>query len=169
MTPPEDCVELGYISGVFGVRGWIKVFSFTERRENILNFTPWILSGEQGQAEYSVVDGGTRGQAVVARLTGVDDREDARLLIGSRVYIRRAALPVLAEDEYYWSDLVGLEVCTVSGIHLGRVESLMETGANDVLVVAGDEQRLIPYIRQQVVKEVDLAESRIVVDWDPEF
>jgi len=96
-------------------------------------------------------------------------REQAATLVGSQIFVSRDQLPATAEDEYYWSDLEGLEVKTTSGELLGRVEKLMETGANDVLVIRGNREHLVPFVPGQYVKHVDLEGGMIEVDWDPEF
>lgn len=165
----EDLVTLGRISGLFGVRGWVKVYSHTEPRENIVHYSPWRLRLGSGWREFAVADGQRHGKGVIARLDGVDDRNAAAALVGAEVAVRRDQLPPLGEDEYYWSDLEGLEVITIDGWHLGRVDHLLETGANDVLVVHGDRERLIPFVRPDVVTAVDLDAAVIRVDWDPDF
>jgi 16S rRNA processing protein RimM len=105
----------------------------------------------------------------VAKLATVNDRDEARVLVGADIAVDRCQLPALAKDEYYWNDLVGFDVVTQNGASLGRVTGLMETGANDVLVVSGDRERLVPFIRNRVVLEVDAEARRIEVDWDPDF
>jgi 16S rRNA processing protein RimM len=110
------------------------------------------------------------GKGVVAKLKGCDDRDAAAALMGMNIAIRREQLPAATEGEYYWADLVGLAVSNLEGVSLGVVEQLLETGANDVLVVVqGDVERLLPFVQGQFVKEVDLTNRRIIVDWDPEF
>jgi len=165
----DDLVEVGRISGLYGVRGWVKVFSYTDPRENVVDYGPWYLRGPQGMAEMRVAEGRAHGKGVVVRLEGYDDREQARGLIGREILVRRDQFPPAEPGEYYWSDLVGLRVVTTAGVELGMVDHLLETGANDVLVVKGERERLIPFVPEQVVTEVDLAGKRLTVDWDPEF
>jgi 16S rRNA processing protein RimM len=173
VTADTDMILLGRVSGLFGVKGWIKVYSDTEPRDNILNYSPWYLQRQGGWQPYEVIAGRAHGKGIVAQLANCPDRDAAAELVGSTIAIRREQLPVTAEDEYYWSDLRGLTVITTQGVELGRVVNLMETGANDVLVVRerGEHgrERLIPFIRQQVVKAVDLEKGQLTVDWDPEF
>ncbi|NNF96055.1 MAG: ribosome maturation factor RimM [Halobacteria archaeon] len=175
MTATEDpgMILLGRVSGLFGVKGWIRVYSDTEPRDNILNYSPWYLRRQDGWQPYEVIAGRPHGKGIVAHLANCPDRDAAAELIGSTIAIWRDQLPAAAEDEYYWSDLRGLKVITTQGVELGRVVNLMETGANDVLVVreAGEQGRehLIPFIRQQVIQEVDLENGQLTVDWDPEF
>lgn len=163
-------VTLGRISGVHGIQGWVRVHSDTSPRENIVNYSPWHLIRE-GRRESRKVNAGRRqGKAVVAKLEGCNDRDAAEELVGALISIPRSALPdTTVPGEYYWADLVGLRVETVDGVELGRIEQLFETGSNDVIVVQGDKERLVPYIWEQVVREVDLEAGVMRVDWDPEF
>ena len=163
-------VTLGRISGVHGIQGWVRVHSDTSPRENIVNYSPWHLIRE-GRRESRMVNAGRRqGKAVVAKLEGCNDRDAAEELVGALISIPRSALPdTTVPGEYYWADLVGLRVETVDGVELGRIEQLFETGSNDVIVVQGDKERLVPYIWEQVVREVDLEAGVMRVDWDPEF
>ena len=163
-------VTLGRISGVHGVQGWVRVHSDTSPRENIVNYSPWHLIRE-GRRESRKVNAGRRqGKAVVAKLEGCNDRDAAEELVGALISIPRSALPdTTVPGEYYWADLVGLRVETVDGVELGRIEQLFETGSNDVIVVQGDKERLVPYIWEQVVRDVDLEAGVMRVDWDPEF
>lgn len=168
---PVQPVILGKITGLYGVRGWVKIYSHTEPRANIVNYSPWLirLPGAEWQ-EIAVRSGKAHGKGVVAQLQGVDDRDQATRLLGAEIAVPRSQLPASGKGEYYWADLLGLQVMTLQGVDLGKVSSLMETGANDVLVVKDDErERLIPFIRPDVVTDIDLAEGRIQVDWDPEF
>ena len=119
--------------------------------------------------EYKVLSGRIHGKGLVARLEGVDDRDTAHSLKGFDIAVNRDQLPKTTEGEYYWVDLEGLDVRTIEGVALGKVDYLFETGANDVLVVKGDRERLVPYISDQVIKSVDLQKALIVVDWDPDF
>jgi len=167
--PTDPYVTVGRISGVFGLRGWVKVFSDTDPRDHIVQFDPWYVRIGGQWREMRVADGHAQGKGVVALLAGIDDRDAASALVGADIAVRRDQLPVLAQGEYYWSDLIGLKVETVDGVALGTVDRLMETGANDVLVVKGERERLIPYLPGQVITEVDLENGLLRVDWDPEF
>lgn len=168
--PNSDYLNAGHISGVFGVKGCVKVFSFTQPRENILKYSPWFLQKNNQISEIKVVSGQRHGNAVVAELEGVADRDAAAALMGSEILILRQQLPKTKADEYYWADLVGLAVETVSGVSLGKVDHLLETGANDVLVVVdGETERLIPFLLKQTVLKIDLDTGMMTVDWDPDF
>jgi len=168
LTKPE-IINVGKISGVFGVKGWVKVFSFTDPRENILTYSPWLLKKGDETKTVEVIDGQLQGKTIVAQLAGVNDRDQAAGLMGWDVFITQDQLPAAAKDEYYWSDLVGLKVETIDGVQLGVVDSLLETGANDVIVVQGERERAIPFLQGQTIIDIDLNEGRIIVDWDPEF
>ncbi|MBT8137282.1 MAG: ribosome maturation factor RimM [Gammaproteobacteria bacterium] len=169
MTAREDKVQLGNISGLFGVKGWVKVYSFTDPPRNIFNYTPWQLELDNEQLDVAVVESRQRGAGLVARLEGCDDRDQAARLVGAKVWVPRAQLPPPAQGEFYWTDLVGLEVVTEQGVSLGKVARLIETGANDVMVVHGERERLVPWISEQVVAAVDIGGGRITVRWDPDF
>ena len=165
----QQAIHVGKISGVFGIKGWVKVFSFTDFRENILNYSPWLLKKDDETKRVAVIDGNLQGKTVVAQLDGVNDRDQAASLMGWDIFITPEQLPKAAKDEYYWSDLIGLHVETNLGIQLGVVEGLLETGANDVLIVKGERERVIPFLQGQTIINIDLAAGKMVVDWDPDF
>jgi len=165
----QQHINVGKISGVFGVRGWVKVFSFTDVRENILNYSPWLLKKNNETRSIAVIDGKLQGKAVVALLDGVNDRDRAASLMGWDIFISPDQLPKVAKGEYYWSDLIALNVETDLGIQLGAVDSLLETGANDVLIVKGERERAIPFLQGKTIINIDLDAGKIVVDWDPDF
>ena len=161
-------ITLGKIVGVFGVRGWVKVFSETRPREQIFKYRPWLLALNGPAIEIEVLDGRVQGKGLVASLKGYTDCDAARQLIGAEITIPQQALPAAGIDEYYWSQLIGLSVENTQGIELGEVVSLFETGANDVMVVKGEKERLIPFTEFAVLG-IDLDSGKINVDWDPEF
>jgi 16S rRNA processing protein RimM len=165
----QQIINVGKISGVFGVKGWVKVFSFTDPRENILTYSPWLLKKGDETKTVEVIDGQLQGKTIVAQLAGVNDRDQAAGLMGWDVFITQGQLPAAAKGEYYWSDLVGLKVETIDGVQLGVVDSLLETGANDVIIVQGERERAIPFLQGKTIIDIDLNAGRIVVDWDPEF
>lgn len=148
----------------------MKVFSFTEPRENILRYSPWILQKNNQTREVKVTGGQRQGNTVVAELEGIADRDAALALMGWKILISKQQLPKPKPGEYYWADLVGLRVETQEGITLGVVDHLLETGANDVLVVVdGESERLIPFLQQHTVLNIDLDAGLMVVDWEPDF
>lgn len=167
--PAPFMVVIGRISGVFGVRGQVKVFSYTEPKENILTYRLWMLRLKAGWKPYKLISGKLQGKGLIAQLEGCDGRDQARELVGQEIAIEKSQLPRTGPGEYYWSDLEGLAVVTTQQVGLGHVSHLFETGSNDVLVVQGDRERLVPYIRDQVIQEIDLGIGQIIVDWDPEF
>ena len=169
MSARHNKLVVGRVSGLHGVNGWIKVFSYTEPPDNIFVYRPWLIEHETTRREFSVVDVKQHGSVLIAKLGGVVDRDTAALLVGADIVVKREQLPPPAPGEYYWTDLVGLDVIGAGGVLLGTVERLFETGANDVMVVAGERERLIPWILGEVVDQVDLENRRITVTWDPEF
>ncbi|MDH5516578.1 MAG: ribosome maturation factor RimM [Gammaproteobacteria bacterium] len=167
--PDAEMLVLGKVSGVYGVKGWVKLFSDTEPRDGILDYKRCFLK-EKGQwRPLEITQGRMQGKGVVAKIKGCDDRDQAMLLIGSEIAITDDQLAELADDEYYWKDLIGLSVINQDNVNLGTVGEMMETGANDVMIVEGDRQRLIPFTQGHTVQQVNLDEKIIRVDWDPEF
>lgn len=178
MSRSSGLVDVGQITAVHGVSGWVKVRSATEPQENILNYRPWWLKTRHGVRAVEVDDGRLHGNGLIAHIVGVDDRDRAGEYCNVNIAVQRDQLPELAPGEYYWHQLQGLRVISdYEGNHfrLGVVERLLETGANDVLVVRGGSdsidrrERLIPYVPGQYVKAVDLAAGEMRVEWDPEF
>lgn len=157
---------LGRISGVFGVRGWVRVFSYTDPREAILDYESWLLGQEGAWRPAKVAEGQRHGKTVVARIDGFDDRDQAATLIGAEIGVPREALPEAEAGHYYWSDLEGLRVVRSDGSELGVLAYLLETGAHDVMVVKGEREQLVPFVKDEVVLDVDLEKGVITVDWD---
>jgi 16S rRNA processing protein RimM len=166
---PDAPLVMGRIAAPYGVRGWVRVVTFTEAPENLLAYSPWHLKREGGWQAVKLVDGREHGKGLVVQLAGYDDRDAAAVLSGTEIGVYRSQLPAPDTDEYYWSDLVGLQVLTTQDKLLGVVDHLIETGANDVLVVDGDRERLIPFVLDKVVMSVDLDKAEIQVDWDKDF
>ena len=164
----DDLICVGHVLGSQGIKGWVKVFSNTSPRENIVSYSPWLIERD-GVLKKTAVQGRRQGKNVLARLEGIVDRSQADDMTGCRIFIDAQQLPQLEAGEYYWSDLVGLSVETVQGDPLGVIDSMMETGADDVMVITGERERLIPFVVDQIVREVDLDNQRIVVDWSPEY
>ena len=165
----DDRVALGRITGAFGVHGWVKIESYTEPREQILAFPTWRadLPGG-GHRDVTHLEGRRHGKGLVARLAGVDDRDQAIALARQELWIERRELPALRSGEYYQSDLIGLEVVNLEGRVLGRVDHFLDTGANAVMVVVGERERWLPMVPRHVPK-IDVAGGRITVDWDADF
>lgn len=167
-------VVLGLISGLFGVKGWVKVYSYTRPPENILKFPQWLIGRQDDWRPFRVLEARQQGKTLLARLADGDaqtlaDRDAASELLDCQIAVAREAMPALPEGEYYWFDLIGLQVVNREGVALGEVRRIMETGANDVLVVAGDRERLVPFVIGEIIDAVDVCGGRIVADWDPDF
>ena len=165
----QDLIHVGKISGVLGLKGWLKIFSYTEPKNKILSYKYWQLKNGSQSKTLNIVSGQLHGKGVVVQLEGIADRDQAQSLKGRDVYISHEQLPSLGRDEYYWVDLIGIEVLNLEGIHLGKVESLLETGANDVVIIKGDKERAIPFLQGQTVKSIDLSAGKMIVDWDADF
>jgi 16S rRNA processing protein RimM len=164
---------VGRISGVYGVKGWVKLFSHTEPVENILSYKKlWIETGTEWKP-LEIASRKAHGPGYIIKVDGFDDRDIARKLVARDIAIDKQQLPSLdnSEDGYYWTDLVGLQVVNTDAEKLGEVQSLMETGANDVLVLKSTEgnERLVPFVTDQIIKSVDLESSVITVDWPADF
>lgn len=164
----DDLIEIGHILGVHGVKGQVKVYSNTSPRENIVTYSPWVLQ-QSGDPKTFDVTGKRQGKNIIARLQGIIDRDQALPLIGARVLIKNHQLPALDEGEFYWSQLIGLQVKSTDGSDFGFIEQMMETGANDVMMVQGDRERLIPFVMDEVIKKVDFDTKQVIVEWDADF
>lgn len=170
----NEMLVVGKITGCYGLKGWVKVHSYTEPPENFLGYGQWQLK-RRGVYEAVSFDAGKRqGKGLVAHIAGVEDRTQAELYRGLEVSVLRSALPELPDGDYYWRDLQNLQVWCQDGdnrVLLGVVDYLIETGANDVLVVKASEgsidkrERLIPYLPGDSVTRVDLESGVIEVDW----
>lgn len=165
----DGWVVLGRIAGLWGVRGGLKIWSDTQPRAAICRYRPLYIGRDGQWREVETVLGREQGKGIVMQFAGIEDRDAAATLIGCELAVRRTQLPPVAPGEYYWTDLVGLHVETVDGTVLGHVDHLLETGSNDVLVVHGERERLVPFLRGSVVLDIDLEAGRMRVDWDPDF
>jgi len=165
----KGLVGVGRITGLFGVQGWVRIYSYTEPRENILSFQPIYVDRHETWEEMRLVEGRRHGKGVIARLEHIDNRDHAAALMGSEISVRREQFPEIASGQYYWADLEGLRVITAHGVELGIVDHLLATGANDVLVVKGEQEHLVPFLPDDVVLEINPAQGWIRVEWDPDF
>lgn len=177
MAAGSNLVDAGRIATVFGVEGWVKIDSHTQPPDNLFSYPTWWLKTAHGVKPFEVDAHRPHNKGFVAHIKGLDDRDEAAKLRGVTIAIERTDMPELEKGEYYWYQLQGLAVISQfegQSVRLGRVSSLIETGANDVLVVApepdslDDRERLLPYIDQCVAK-VDLEGGYLTVDWDPDF
>ena len=168
--PLQGMVLLGRVHGAFGVRGELKLESFTEPANAILRYQPWILRDAQGrERELAGARGRLTAKGIVATFPEVVDRDAAEALRGSEVWVARSALPPPKPGEYYWVDLEGLRVVNVEGVDFGRVSHLFSTGANDVLVAEGERERMIPFVQPDYIVSIDFDDGVVTVDWDAEF
>lgn len=177
---PADAVEVGRIADAWGVKGWFKVLPFSANGEVLLTSKQWFLQPSErgartftGTVRLPVRQAREHSGALVATADGVVDRDAAEALKGARIFVARAEFPQAAEDEYYWVDLLGLDVVNREGVALGQVKDLMSTGPQTVLVIAYEEdgkaqERMIPFVSAYVDK-VELAERRILVDWQTDY
>jgi 16S rRNA processing protein RimM len=161
---PERLIELGRVAGSYGVRGWVKVNPEGAEVDALTGTAEWTIGAERYRVEEAKLHGG----AVVAKLAGIETREQALKLKGRNVAVPRAALPEPEEGRYYLADLVGLEVVNGEGAKLGMVKRVFWSGAHEVMEVAGEKSRLIPWV-PPVVKEVDLEKRRIEVEWGADW
>jgi 16S rRNA processing protein RimM len=159
---------MGRVAAPYAVRGWLKIQPFSEYTDSLLDYPVWQVERQAGWQPHRVLEARLHAQFLIAHLEGIDDRDTAERLVGSHVAVDRHELPPAGEDEYYWRDLIGLSVVNQDGVDLGRVAGLLETGAHDVLRILGERERLLPFTGP-VVREVDLAQGRIIVDWDADW
>ncbi len=167
-TNNDDVVIIGHIGGAYGIKGWVHIVSYTDPPANLLAYRPWSLQQPGEQDDWRPTDcsaAKAHGDGFVAAFEGVNDRERAQLLKGTRIGVDAQRLPAIDDDEFYWRDLIGQTVVNQRGETLGCVERLIETGARDVLVIGGQNETLIPFVEQFVI-EVDMDKRMIRVDWD---
>ena len=168
----QSHVILGRISSIFGIKGWVKVVSHTQPKENIFSYPVWLMKKDGKWHEMKLLNGKPHGKTLIAQLADISAREQAEEWIGATIAVTRDMLPEPDKGEYYWVDLIGLAVVSTEGQELGNVKKLMETGSNDVLVVKDSTQSaevLIPWLDEQVIKDVDLTSGVITVDWDNDY
>lgn len=172
MSQQDSHIQLGTIQGVFGIKGWLKIFSYCRPKPQILDYPSWELRTSDQSTRYELQEGKPHGNGIIAKLKTIEDRTQAETLKGAEIWIEKSKLPDLDGAEFYWFQLEGLSVLNLEGEKFGVVYKIMETGANDVLVVREENSKneiLIPYVHEQVVKQVDLAEKTITVDWQKDY
>ena len=168
-------VLVGEIIGSHGLEGWVQIFSYTRPAEKILTYSPWQLVDASGREEYLLSSYRVAGKKILVSFEGCSDRNKADGLKARQIYIEKSQMPALEEGDFYWNDLVGMKVKSTEGIFFGNVETLIETGANDVLVVSpakgswDNNERLIPYVDGDVIIKVDQSLNQIIVDWGSSF
>lgn len=171
----EDIRVLGKITTAFGIKGWVKVHSYTDPMTNLLEYPTWHIFVDGQWKEFKVLQGKPQGKGLVASLNGINDRDLALALSQSEIGVPEAQLPELEEDEHYWFQLIGLKVVNTEDVLLGQVKELYDSGGgNEVLAIqpcegsVDKQQRLMPFVEQYVL-EVDLDAGLVQVDWDPDF
>lgn len=172
----SDTVVLGKIGAPYGIKGWVKINSYTNQESNIFDYSPWKLDCGGEVKDVTVLEWRHHNKGLIAKLAEVSDRNAAELVKGTIIIVEAEQLPELPENEFYWRDLEGMSVVSEQGYNMGLVNNLMETGSNDVMVVKantgdafGKKERLIPFLEQQVIKHIDAEKRLITVDWDPSF
>lgn len=178
MAKPSDLITIGKVIGVFGIKGWLKIKSFTEPAENIVNYSPLWLKTRHGLKEIDIQEYQFRSQGLILHIRGIDDRNAAEELGRVELAVREHQLAELEEGNFYWHQLLGLKVISrfaSDEYTFGTVTDLLETGANDVLVVQptgesmDDRERLVPFVMDTYIKTVDLETKTMWVEWDPDF
>ncbi len=176
MLLEEDALIVGRVTSAHGIKGWVKVMSFTDPIENIFQYQPWYLRGADGWQPVELSGSRQQGKAWLAQINQCQDRTQAETeFVGREIAIPKDALPPAGEGEYYWRELIGLRVRLTSGEDVGVVKTLIATGANDVLVVKGDansidrRERLIPWVPEQFIREVNVQDGWLEADWNPDF
>lgn len=166
----DGYIIVGKIGAPYGVKGWLKIFSISHRPENLMKYQQWYIKSSKDQwSKLEIAEKKRHDKHLIISIAGINDVDSATAYTNKEIAIKLEQLPKLNKNEYYWADLEGLTVVTKEGIKLGTIDFLMETGSNDVIVVVGKKRRLIPFIREQVVLEIDLDKKIMVVNWDPEF
>lgn len=167
---------VGKLGSTYGIRGWLRIYSSTEQAESIFDYKPWFLKIKGEWQPTELENWRHHNHEIIVKLKGVDDREAAQTLANVEIGVDLSVFPELEEGDYYWHDLIGCSVVNLEGYTMGTVTEMMETGSNDVLVVKantkdafGKQERLIPFLYEQVVKRVDLTTKTIKVDWDAGF
>jgi 16S rRNA processing protein RimM len=169
MLDTNRLVTVGKFGAPYGVRGWIKLHSYTDPVGSIIDYVPWLINVKDAWLPVELENSRLHGKGVIVKLKGCDDRDKACYYTNAHIAVKHAQLPALKQDEYYWDDLVGLTVVNLNGVTLGKVAYLHATGANDVLVVKGSKEHWIPYLPKRVVKTVDIVNQTMTVDWDEDF
>lgn len=162
-------VIVGKITGVHGIRGWLKLISYTSNPEDLFDYKPWAL--QLKKQHFSATPEGYKsfGKGFLVKIHGYDTPELAKTLVNAHIVIERSQLPELPDEQHYWVDLIGFSVTTTLGVELGKISYFFETGANDVFVVKGKKEHLIPYVPEQIIKHIDHVKKSMIVDWDPDF
>jgi 16S rRNA processing protein RimM len=169
---PTEPIIVGSIGAPHGIRGWVRINSFTEPSDNLFNYKLLMQSSHDTWQHIEIEQVKPNGEIFIAKLKDVTDRDQAALITNAKLAVERDQLPDLDADQNYWADVLGLKVVNEIGIQLGIIVDIFETGANDVLVVKDEinnKEHLIPYVPEMFVLEVDLPAGTMLVRWDAEF
>ena len=170
MLQNNTTLVIGRIGGVYGVKGWLKIFSFTRPSKNIFSYSPWILEIDDIFHEINCEEFRKNGENYVVKILGVNNPEDASRYTNCDIAITEEQLPRLNDGEYYWRDLIAIKVINQNGDLLGKVSEIIETGANDVFVITnknkGQHKILIPYVMGLFIRDIDLTTQTMNVDWE---
>ena len=166
----NDLVIMGRIVAPYGVFGWLKVLPDTEQIDGLLDYKTWWIGKDNDWRELKVEEAKIHNDVVVVKLQGISERDGAFACKGKQVAVPRAELPKPGKNEYYWSDLIGLQVKNLQAVDFGKISDVFATGANDVIVAKNDEgrERLVPFIDAAII-EVDMVAKTVLVDWDADF
>jgi len=162
----DQPVILGKVIGHFGVQGWVKIFSYTKPKQAILEYKQMELKEKNQWKSIEIEEGKMHGKNVLIKIRSIENRQIAEQVLGKYLGVPREDFPELPEGHYYWTDLEGMEVHNLTGNKIGIISYMLETGANDVMVIENDDEILIPFLMDRVVKKVDFKLNKIVVDWD---
>jgi 16S rRNA processing protein RimM len=165
----SDWIVLGRVAGLYGLSGWVKLISHTQNRSDLFVYNPLYLGHDDGWQPLAIEEARAHGKGLIAKFLGYDDRDAAVVLVGRDIAVHREQLPPLGPEEYYWADLIGLQVINQDGLEFGTIAYLLATGANDVIVVKGERERLLPFIKGDVVVEINLDQNVMRVNWDSLF
>lgn len=175
MSEKAEPIVMAKFGAVYGIKGWLKVHSYTDDAESIFKYKPLLIKSKGQFQEVEITDWKRHSNGFIAKIVGFDVREEAQALVGLELFVDPKKLPEL-EGDFYWRDLVGCQVKTDKGYDLGVVTDMMETGSNDVLVIKansndafGQKERLVPFIEQQVISNIDITNKLIEVNWEPDF
>lgn len=168
-STPERRILIARMSGAFGVSGEIKCQSFADPPAQLFKYKPLLMLFNGQERVIEQLKGRITAKGLVVRLDGITDRDAAQALYGAELWVSRSQLPKAKPGEYYWADLEGLRVVNRDGIAFGTVSHLFETPGNPVMVVAGERERLIPFLFERFVDSVDIGAGVITVDWDADF
>jgi 16S rRNA processing protein RimM len=169
LASTNDFLIAGKVGAPHGVKGWVKVFSYTQPIDNLIHYQPWQLEIKNTRHPAQITHHQIHGDSILVGFEGITDRDQAAKLTHAAVIIARSSLPPLNSGEYYWHDLVGLEVTNLTGFIFGHITRLLSTGANDVMFIKGKKEYCLPYVSGTVVKNVDLTTKQMLVDWPEEI